>query len=152
MHHEVLESGKTINSNLNCQQLEWVNQELIKNGVDSTKTRLVHNNPGPLSRSLSWMSWSWTKNRGARMDSVTTHAIQPWLSAIWLSFVLVNGAVASQYAVHQHSICLKMGRRLLCHQAHSFLRYMEPKPTRKMQEHDSFTGRITLIWNWLIFQ
>ena len=47
VHHEILESGETVNSNLYCQQLERVNQELIKKGIDSTKTRLLHDNARP---------------------------------------------------------------------------------------------------------
>ena len=40
MHHEVLQNDYTVNSNIYCQQIErTVNRELIKNGVDSTKTR-----------------------------------------------------------------------------------------------------------------
>jgi hypothetical protein len=44
MHHEVLESGQTVNSDLYCLQLERVNQELIRKGIDPTKTRLLHDN------------------------------------------------------------------------------------------------------------
>ena len=47
VYHEVLESGETVNSNLYCEQLDRVNQELIKNGVDSTKTRLLYDNVRP---------------------------------------------------------------------------------------------------------
>ena len=53
--------SEMVNNNLYCQQLERVNQELVKNGVDSTKTRLLHDN----ARCLNHDS---TNNRGARLD------------------------------------------------------------------------------------
>ena len=139
MHHEVLESDETVNSNLYCQQLERVNQELIKKGIDSTKIRLLNDNARP---HVSIMT---TKYQGARLESVTTRAIRPWHGAIWLSLVQVNGAFASQYAVYQHSTCARMGQWLLCRKVHRVLRYRNPKLTRKMQEHNSYTGGI-LHW------
>ncbi len=47
VHHEVLESGQTVNSDLYCLQLERVNQGLIRKGIDPTKTRLLHDNARP---------------------------------------------------------------------------------------------------------
>jgi [histone H3]-lysine36 N-dimethyltransferase SETMAR len=44
VHHEVLENGQTVNSDLYCLQLERVNQGLIRKGIDPTKTRLLHDN------------------------------------------------------------------------------------------------------------
>ena len=53
----------------------------------------------------------------------------------------IINAFASQYAVHQHSTSPKMGRWLFL-QVQSVIWNKDPKPTRKMQELNSFTGRI----------
>ena len=44
--HEVLESGETVNSKLKLSAAR-ANQELIKNGINSKKTRLLHDNARP---------------------------------------------------------------------------------------------------------
>jgi [histone H3]-lysine36 N-dimethyltransferase SETMAR len=47
VHHEVLESGQTVKSDLYCLQLERVNQGLVRKDIDPTKTRLLHDNARP---------------------------------------------------------------------------------------------------------
>ena len=66
----------TLNSSLYFQQLERVNQELIKDGVDLRKTRILHDNARPHASTMT------KKNQGARLDNVTARAIQHFLSAI----------------------------------------------------------------------
>jgi histone-lysine N-methyltransferase SETMAR len=47
VHFEVLESGKTVDSTLYCQQLERVNQAMVSKGLNPKKTRLLHDNARP---------------------------------------------------------------------------------------------------------
>lgn len=47
VHHEVLEKGETVDSQLYCQQLERVNRKLIRNGENPRKIRLLHDNARP---------------------------------------------------------------------------------------------------------
>ena len=47
VHYEVLENGETVDSHLYCQQLERVNQELIRIGENPKKIKLLHDNARP---------------------------------------------------------------------------------------------------------
>jgi histone-lysine N-methyltransferase SETMAR len=47
VHYEVLERGDSVNSTLYYQQLERVNQTLIRQGINPVKNRLLHDNARP---------------------------------------------------------------------------------------------------------
>lgn len=68
VHFEVLKSGQNVNSNLYCQQLERVNQQLIQLGIDPWKIRLIHDNAKPHVSKM-------TQNKIERMNwKVLPHA------------------------------------------------------------------------------
>ena len=120
-------NGETVNSNLYYKQLDRINQEPIKNGVDSTKTRLLHDN------AKTYVS---KKYSGARLDSFITALTKHHQIIICLSQLI------SRFAICNLPTCAKMGGLPFNLQAHRVLQHRDQKPTRKMQGHNSFTGKI----------
>ena len=94
----------------------WLPHKLTENNKNQRSTTCFHGN-----RKQNW---------GARLGSVATCAVQPWLGAIRLSLVQVNGTLITWCEIARCRTSQKLGRWLFCIAAARVLRERDQKSTR----------------------